>query len=74
MKKFITDFGESIPATNAETGELICMINQYAVWGDMGRGKPEVIESSNDLDYLLKKYKLTKNEVVPNYIKNRQKY
>lgn len=54
--EFITDFGHSKEATDAATGEVIMTIPRFAVWGDMGRGKPEVMDSSDDLDSLQEKY------------------
>ena len=46
---FYTDFGKSFKAGGMT-------IPRYSAWGDMGRGKPEVIETSDDLDKLKKKY------------------
>lgn len=54
-EKFITDFGRSYDPQE-RSGKGAAHIAQYAVWGDTGRGKPEVIETSDDLDYLLDKY------------------
>jgi len=53
---FITDFGQSLTAKDAETGEVKMTIARFGVWGEMGRGKPEVIETSDDLDYLQAKH------------------
>ena len=53
---FITDMGHTQPVIDKRTGKTIFMLPQFGVWGDKGRGKPEVIESSNDLEYLKKKY------------------
>ena len=54
---FITDMGEPLVLTNLETGETMDC-GQYGVWGDMGHwsGKPEVIETGNDLEALKTKY------------------
>jgi len=56
---FITDFGAPIPidpnaGDNAELG--FDELPRYGVWGDTGRGKPQVIDSGNDLEALLAKY------------------
>lgn len=50
---FITDFGETLIAEN----ETVYMkIPRYGVWGDKGRFKPEVIDCSDSLEYLQKRY------------------
>jgi len=56
---FITDFGAPIPidpnaGDNAELG--FDSLPRYGVWGDTGRGKPQVIDTGNDLEALLAKY------------------
>lgn len=53
---FITDFGTNLAITDAETGEAQGQLARYAAWGDKGRGKPEVIETSDDLDQLQEKH------------------
>ena len=62
---FITDFGESIPIE--QTGDALELeytsIPRYAVWGDTGRGKPQVIDNGDDLEMLLAKYELTPDRV-----------
>lgn len=63
-KGFITDFGQSLEARDAKTGEVNMVIPRYGYWDDKGRGKPEVIESSDDLDYLMKKYDVPEDRVV----------
>ena len=59
----ITDFGASIEMEDVDTGE-ITSLPRYGVWGEAGRGKHEVIETGNDLEYLLKKYGLTMKQVT----------
>jgi hypothetical protein len=63
MQNFITDNGSEQPLKDTLTGEVAMMLPRYGVWGDLGRGKPEVVETSNDLQYLLNKYKLTETDV-----------
>lgn len=53
-EQFITDFGEEVIAQD-ESGDKR-NIGRYGVWGDMGRGKPEVMETSDDLVALQSKY------------------
>lgn len=48
---FYTDFGRSIPVTDAD-GNPLPSLPRYAAWGDAGRGKPEVIDTGDDLDAL----------------------
>ena len=61
--KFITDFGREAEAKDTETGEVVFKLPRFAVWGDKGRGKAEVIESGNNLNTLLKKHNLDKSRV-----------
>jgi hypothetical protein len=49
--KFITDAGESKVVWVGEDGRKHS-IPRYGVWGEKGKGKPEVIETSDDLEYL----------------------
>jgi hypothetical protein len=56
MKRFISDNGQELEAKDTATGEVVCVIPRYAVWGDTGRGKAEVIEVSNDLEALQTQY------------------
>jgi len=56
---FITDFGAPIAldksaGDNAELG--FDSLPRYGVWGDTGRGKPQVIDTGNDLEALLAKH------------------
>lgn len=57
--KFITDMGQSNTAEEVGGSSKI-HIPRYAVWGDRGRGKPEVIETSDDLEALKRKHGVTK--------------
>lgn len=61
--EFITDFGREAEAKDTETGEVVFKLPRFAVWGDKGRGKAEVIESGNNLNTLLKKHNLDKSRV-----------
>ena len=53
--KFITDYGVTYLVNVNFDGEKIPLA-RYGVWGDKGKGKPEVIETSDDLEHLLKVY------------------
>jgi len=46
--KFITDNGGPLELRDAE-GNPAGEIPRYGVWGETGRGKPQVIECHNDL-------------------------
>jgi hypothetical protein len=59
---FITDMGERPKMRNTATGEMM-ELDQYGYWCDMGKGKPEVKETSNDLEYLKTKYKVPDDRV-----------
>ncbi len=63
-KGFITDFGKSFEAIDAKTGKVAMVIPRYGYWDDKGRGKPETVESSDDLEYLMKKYNVPEDKVV----------
>ena len=62
---FITDLGSSIPIDmrsedNPEKAfSSLTSLPRYAVWGDMGVGKPQVVDSGDDLEELMTKYKLS---------------
>ena len=68
MKKFITDTRSPQDVTDAATGAFVMRLDRYGVWGDTGRGKPQVIETGDDLDALLAKHELTLADVfvLPN--------
>lgn len=51
---FYTDVGE-VRYTDMQTGEEL-RLPRYGAWGDAGKGKPEVVETSDDLSALQKKY------------------
>ena len=53
---FFTDWGHPLEVTDIKTGELTQAIPRYAVWGDLGKAKDEVIEVSDDLDNLRARY------------------
>lgn len=59
---FITDMGEKPKMKNTATGEMM-ELNQYGYWCDMGKGKPEVKETSDDLESLKKKYSISDDRV-----------
>ena len=62
MTPFITNMGERPKMKNTATGEMM-ELDQYGYWCDMGKGKPEVKETSNDLKYLQTKYKIPDDRV-----------
>jgi len=51
--EFITDLGFPLVAT---MGDEEWDLGRYGVWADKGRGKPEVIDTGNDLEALKKKH------------------
>ena len=61
--EFITDFGKEVEAKDSETGKVVFKLSRFAVWGDQGRGKAEVIDNGNNLNALLKKHNLDKSRV-----------
>ena len=62
---FITDFGSSLPIEQkGDALELdFTSLPRYAVWGQTGRGKPEVIDNGDDLQALLTRHGLTPDKV-----------
>jgi len=56
--QFIMDNGGGITVTtiNGEDANTKWELDRYAVWGDKGRHKPEVIETSNNLEDLQAKW------------------
>ena len=47
---FATDMGDSLPVTDADTGEHVMTLGRYGIWAyDPARGKHQVIDSGNDL-------------------------
>ncbi len=59
--KCIMDFGKSFETID-DHGEKTA-IPRYSVWGDLGRGKDEVLDASNSLPYLKKKWDI--DAVIP---------
>lgn len=54
---FITDFGHELDVLSEKDGkEHHWKMPRYGVWAEQGRGKPEVVETSNDLNALTLKY------------------
>ena len=66
---FITDLGSSVPIErrNEDNPEkafsILTSLPRYAVWGDTGVGKPQVVDSGDDLEELMTKYKLSPDSV-----------
>ena len=60
---FITDFGTSITGTDA-SGKKKIVIDRFGVWGDTGAGKPQVIDTSDNLEALKKKHGDLKVQVI----------
>ena len=60
---FITDMQRTLPVRN-QKGKVMGQIQRYAVWTNLGRGKPEVAELSDDLKYLKKKWGVPNSRVV----------
>ncbi len=55
---FVTDLGDDV--TNGDYP-----IERYGVWAyDEIKGKDQVLETSNDLEYLLNKYNISSDTVV----------
>ncbi len=63
IEGFITDSGEPIEIKN-QTGEVMMYLPRYAYWEDLGRGKPEVRKSSDDLEKLMAEYGVSGDRVV----------
>lgn len=55
---FVVDAGKTLQAKD-KNGKTLFKIPRYAVWD-----RNEVVETDDDLDKLLKNYKLTKDDVV----------
>jgi len=60
---FITDFGKSITGTDA-SGKKKIVIDRFGVWGDTGAGKPQVIDTGDNLEALKKKHGDLKVQVI----------
>ena len=60
---FISDMGRELEVSKVD-GSSMGNIPRYAVWTNLGRGKSEVAELSNDLSYLMKKWNIPKSSVV----------
>lgn len=54
--RFITDFGSNLPIRDGKTGLPDGVMPRFAVWGECGRGKDEVIEISTSLRWLKDRY------------------
>ena len=59
-KYVITDFGQAIELLDTNTGDPAETIPRYGVWKTRGNVMEEVIETSDDLEYLKEKYNVTK--------------
>jgi hypothetical protein len=62
---FITDNGEEIDIQDFKTGKVIGKLPRYGVWvfEGQGRSKHEVVETGNNLEYLMHKYNVPKERV-----------
>jgi len=60
---FITDFGKSITGTDA-SGKKKIVIDRFGVWGDTGAGKPQVIDTGDNLESLKKKHGDLKVKII----------
>jgi hypothetical protein len=61
--RFITDFGEGRNLTN-EAGETVMTLPRYGVWADdASKGKPQVVDTSDDLAELMRKYNVKSDQV-----------
>lgn len=56
IPQFIMDNGGGITMTTVGKENEVQELDRYAVWGDKGRHKPEVIETSNSLEDLEAKW------------------
>lgn len=54
---FITDIGSAAQLKD-QKGDVVMTLDRYGVWGPDG-DKNRVIETSNDLAYLTRKYDIT---------------
>jgi hypothetical protein len=61
--EFILDMKEEHDVFNQD-GSLYMKLPRYAFWANKGKNKPEVVESSNDLEYLMKKYDVPQDKVL----------
>jgi len=59
--KYITDFGKSFETIDDHGSKTT--IPRYGVWGNLGRNKDEVLDTSNSLPYLKKKWEV--DNVIP---------
>jgi hypothetical protein len=53
--QFITDNTKEVEVLD-EDGQVTWTLPRYGVWGEKGKRKPEVLETSNDLNYLQETY------------------
>ncbi|MCK9227607.1 MAG: hypothetical protein M0P30_07430 [Syntrophorhabdaceae bacterium] len=64
MALFITDLGETMECRK-EDGAVEIIVPRYGVWVyDAGKGKPQVVEASDDLEYLKTKYGVTDDRIT----------
>ena len=62
LSKFITDRGKSVAITDP-AGIEVMRLPRYGVWGENGRGKPEVLETHDDLNHLQREHGVTDERV-----------
>ncbi len=63
LKTIIMDNGRTRDVKDAKTGEVAMELPRYAVWADDGRNRHQVIDTSNDVNKLLKKYSIKKEDI-----------
>lgn len=57
ITEFITDKGKELKCRDTKTGKVTMTIPRYAVWKHCERkGKPQIVECSNDLQKLITKH------------------
>lgn len=63
-KNFITDFGDGDRSITNEAGEVVMTLPRYGVWADdSNKGKMQVVDTSDDLAELMRKYGIKSNQI-----------
>lgn len=65
IQKFITDAGKSFDVKD-DKGTVMYHLSRYAVWGDAGKGKAEVIDTDDNLAALKKRNGLSDDVKIVN--------